>query len=170
MSESNEKISLAKHKLDWIKQLMCYRMIPTNYTPYKQPISDDQLERHLAHYPIKSGRFEPKGCLSITKIAIIIPFKNNKTKLNTLIWNLHTFLVPCNIAYGIYVVKSEKLLVFNKSLLMNAGFIESLKNDDYGCFIFHDVDMFPNDKNVVYDCSNTAPKLIASSLSYLRHK
>ena len=41
---------------------------------------------------------------------------------------------------------------FNRASLFNIGFIEALKEDDWDCFIFHDVDLVPeNDKNV-YKC------------------
>lgn len=35
---------------------------------------------------------------------------------------------------------------------MNVGFVEALKERDFDCFVFHDVDLMPeNDKNL-YTC------------------
>jgi len=41
---------------------------------------------------------------------------------------------------------------FNRGMLMNIGFMEAMKQRRWHCFIFHDVDLLPeNDKNI-YSC------------------
>jgi hypothetical protein len=35
-------------------------------------------------------------------------------------------------------------------MLMNIGFVEALKIYDYQCFIFHDVDLIPENDNNIY--------------------
>lgn len=37
-------------------------------------------------------------------------------------------------------------------MLMNIGFVEALKQYDYDCFIFHDVDLIPEDDRNLYTC------------------
>ena len=73
------------------------------------------------------------------KIAIIIPYRDRLVNLELLLRNLHPFLNRQNAYYGIYIVEPVSELLFNKGLSMNAGFIEASKEDDYDCFIFHDV-------------------------------
>ena len=41
---------------------------------------------------------------------------------------------------------------FNRAMLMNIGFVEALKIYDFQCFIFHDVDLIPENDNNIYNC------------------
>jgi hypothetical protein len=38
-------------------------------------------------------------------------------------------------------------------MLMNIGFVEALKIYDYQCFIFHDVDLIPENDNNCTGCN-----------------
>lgn len=41
---------------------------------------------------------------------------------------------------------------FNRGKLLNVGFTEALKLRDFDCFIFHDVDLIPEDDRNLYTC------------------
>jgi hypothetical protein len=41
---------------------------------------------------------------------------------------------------------------------MNIGFLESLKFNDFDCFMFHDVDLLPEDERNLYLCSRDNPR------------
>jgi len=43
--------------------------------------------------------------------------------------------------------------VFNKASLMNVAFVVARAFADFDCFIFHDVDMLPEDDRNFYVCS-----------------
>ena len=48
--------------------------------------------------------------------------------------------------YRIFVVEqSADDVEFNRAALMNVGFLEASKLDRYFCFVFHDVDLLPED-------------------------
>ena len=48
--------------------------------------------------------------------------------------------------YRIFVIEqSSDDEQFNRAALMNAGFMEANKFDRYFCFVFHDVDLLPED-------------------------
>ena len=54
--------------------------------------------------------------------------------------------------YGVYVINQDGEGTFNKARLMNLGFAEALKEYNYTCFVFSDVDLIPiNDRNI-YGC------------------
>ena len=39
---------------------------------------------------------------------------------------------------------------FNKAMLFNIGFIEAMKEYNWTCIIFHDVDLIPEDDRNIY--------------------
>lgn len=41
---------------------------------------------------------------------------------------------------------------FNRAKLMNIGFVEAKKMYDWQCYIFHDVDLLPEDDRNLYTC------------------
>ncbi|KAH3898153.1 hypothetical protein DPMN_022372 [Dreissena polymorpha] len=46
---------------------------------------------------------------------------------------------------------------------MNAAFAEVRKIEDFDCFVFHDVDMIPEDDRNIYTCTD-APKHMSPAL------
>jgi hypothetical protein len=58
---------------------------------------------------------------------------------------------------------------FNRGKLMNVGFTEALKYDNFDCFVFHDADLLPeNDKNL-YFCDNNVRQL-SSAIDEMRYQ
>ena len=52
--------------------------------------------------------------------------------------------------------------LFNRALLFNVGFKEAVKDYDWQCFAFHDVDNIPmNDKNM-YSCPDVPKQMVTS--------
>ena len=41
---------------------------------------------------------------------------------------------------------------FNRGALLNVGFLEARKLDNFTCFVFHDVDMVPETDFALYRC------------------
>lgn len=92
---------------------------------------------------------------------------------------MHYYLVRHNLTYGIYLIEPSEELTFNRGLLMNIGFLESIKdifdlsstNSSYwDCFIFHDVDMIPEDNRIFYSCDSSHPIHYAVAVSKFGYK
>uniref|UniRef100_A0A6B2FY48 Beta-1,4-N-acetylgalactosaminyltransferase bre-4 (Trinotate prediction) n=1 Tax=Myxobolus squamalis TaxID=59785 RepID=A0A6B2FY48_MYXSQ len=88
------------------------------------------------------------------KIAIIIPFRNRDTQLNTFLNHMHPFLIKQKLNYRIFVVEQVENSTFNRAMLLNIGFVESLQYDFFNCFIFHDIDLLPENDHNIYGCEN----------------
>lgn len=62
---------------------------------------------------------------------------------------MHDFLAGQGIAYAIYIIQQDKEGQFNRGMLFNVGFREALRDfDNFCCFIFHDVDLLPENPQV----------------------
>ncbi|CAO2580439.1 Beta-1,4-galactosyltransferase 1 [Lemmus lemmus] len=98
------------------------------------------------------GRYSPKDCISPHKVAIIIPFRNRQEHLKYWLYYLHPVLQRQQLDYGIYVINQAGETMFNRAKLLNIGFQEALKDYDYNCFVFSDVDLIPMDDHNAYRC------------------
>ncbi|XP_063349305.1 beta-1,4-galactosyltransferase 1-like [Pelmatolapia mariae] len=98
------------------------------------------------------GRFKPKDCEALQKVAIIIPFRNREEHLKYWLYYLHPILQRQQLDYGIYVINQDGDETFNRAKLLNIGYTEALKEYDYNCFVFSDVDLIPMDDRNTYKC------------------
>ncbi|XP_063435509.1 beta-1,4-galactosyltransferase 1-like [Mytilus trossulus] len=99
------------------------------------------------------GRSRPSDCCSRHSVAIIVPYRKRDQQLRTFLYNIHPILQRQELDYGIYVVEQDGHTKFNRAMLMNIGFVKALEHDDYKCFVFHDVDLIPENDRNMYTCS-----------------
>jgi len=111
-----------------------------------------EMESSLANVLTRGGRHRPRDCVARHKVAIIIPYRDRADHLRTLLFNLHSLLPRQQLDYGIYIVEQNGAEAFNRAMLFNVGAAEALKQYDYQCFIFHDVDLMPEDDRNIYSC------------------
>lgn len=98
------------------------------------------------------GFFRPASCLARHRVAIVVPFRDREAHLNIFINHMMPFLKKQQLEFAIYVVELAPKETFNRAMLMNIGFREAQKDREWQCFVFHDVDLLPeNDKNI-YSC------------------
>ena len=99
------------------------------------------------------GRWRPRECEAGHKVAIIVPYRDREPHLRAFLLNIHRFLQKQQIEYGVYIVEQSGNQPFNRAMLMNVGAAEAVKqHPDYQCYIFHDVDLLPEDDRNLYTC------------------
>ncbi|XP_070709055.1 beta-1,4-galactosyltransferase 1-like [Pempheris klunzingeri] len=98
------------------------------------------------------GHYKPPDCISRQKVAIIIPFRNRHEHLKQWLYYLHPILMRQQLDYGVYIINQYGDGVFNRAKLLNVGYTEVLKEYDYECFVFSDIDLIPLDDRNLYRC------------------
>ncbi|CAF0715049.1 unnamed protein product [Brachionus calyciflorus] len=116
------------------------------------------------------GRWAPKECKPRYKVAIIVPYRDRLFNLQLFLKHMHPFLRKQQLDYGIYLIEPIANITFNRGLLMNIGFAYALADDPtWKCFVFHDVDLLPEDERNIYSCPES-PRHMSSAVSTLHYK
>ncbi|KAM7418264.1 hypothetical protein PAMA_017762 [Pampus argenteus] len=118
---------------------------------FHTPVSLEQIKKDNPNLQ-PGGRFKPKDCEALQKVAIIIPFRKRDEHLKYWLYYLHPILQRQQLDYGVYVINQDGDEIFNRAKLLNVGYAEALKEYDYECFIFSDVDLIPMDDRNTYKC------------------
>ncbi|MBN3306208.1 B4GT3 galactosyltransferase, partial [Amia calva] len=101
---------------------------------------------------VKGGRYRPPNCVSQHRTAVIIPHRNREHHLKYLLYYLHPFLQRQQLNYGIYIIHQAGNFTFNRAKLLNVGFKEAMKEEEWDCMFYHDVDLIPEDDRNIYTC------------------
>ncbi|KAM3939206.1 beta-1,4-galactosyltransferase 1 [Leptodactylus fuscus] len=101
---------------------------------------------------MEGGRYKPKDCKALQKVALIIPFRKRDEHLKYWLHYLHPILQRQQLDYGVYVINQDGEATFNRAKLLNVGYMEALKEYNYDCFVFSDVDLIPMDDRNIYKC------------------
>ncbi|XP_074856500.1 beta-1,4-galactosyltransferase 4 [Carettochelys insculpta] len=109
---------------------------------------------------VAKGRHHPAECSALQRVAILIPHRNREKHLLYLLEHLHPFLQRQQLDYGIYVIHQACSTKFNRAKLLNVGYLEALKEENWDCFIFHDVDLIPENDFNIYMCDKQPKHLV----------
>ncbi|XP_026184838.1 beta-1,4-galactosyltransferase 4 [Mastacembelus armatus] len=109
---------------------------------------------------VTEGECEPVDCKARQSVAILIPHRNRERHLLYLLHHLHPFLQRQQLHYAIYVIQQAGDVTFNRAKLLNVGYLEALKDFSWECFIFHDVDLVPENDHNLYVCDNQPKHLV----------
>ncbi len=143
--------------------------ISINKTAY--PIEQIEKFPYIEQLDIESGGFgKPRTCRANYRVAIVIPYRDRLENLELFLAHMHPFLNKQQLEYGIYIAEPVEKITFNRGLLMNIGYNEASKDSDkWDCFVFHDVDLLPEDERNIYSCPET-PRHMSSAVSTLKYK
>ncbi|KAK7108727.1 beta-1,4-N-acetylgalactosaminyltransferase bre-4-like [Littorina saxatilis] len=134
----------------------------------KPPPSFGDLENQFSMLQ-PGGRYQPPDCRPKQKLAIIIPYRERRVHLKMFLRNMHPLLQRQQLDYTVFVVELEQGIDFNRALLFNIGFKEAMKLNNYTCFIFHDVDLLPEDDRNLYRCSDL-PRHMSVAVDRMKYK
>ncbi|XP_042217541.1 beta-1,4-galactosyltransferase 4-like [Homarus americanus] len=132
-----------------------------------EPLSDEEI---LRKYDIQAGGvWKPKDCQSRYNVALLIPYRNRSRHLQQFLTYMHPFLSRQQLNYRIVVVEQTADVAFNRAKLFNIGFKETLfKLDQVDCFIFHDVDLLPQNDYNTYACTHY-PRHMSTAVDTFRY-
>lgn len=85
-------------------------------------------------------------------MALVVPYRDRKPHLTTFLTHIHPFLQRQLLDYGLFIIEQAGTDDFNRAMLLNVGFVEALGMREFDCFIFHDVDLLPEDDRNLYTC------------------
>lgn len=115
------------------------------------------------------GRWWPSHCLARHRVAIIVPYRDRLRNLRVFLHHMHQFLRKQELDYGIYIIEQSGDGDFNRAKLLNVGYEVSKTMHDYNCFIFHDVDLIPENDQSIYACQEN-PYHISRCLDIYEYK
>jgi len=119
----------------------------------------DWLYQNELQFVRQGGWYAPSGCSERQSTAIIIPFRKREGHLPIFLRKLHPLLKRQQLHYRIFVIEQNDNSNFNRGKLMNIGFNFSQEFFPYNCFVFHDVDLVPEDDRIDYGCRNSPTHL-----------
>ncbi|XP_028392993.1 beta-1,4-galactosyltransferase 1-like [Dendronephthya gigantea] len=114
------------------------------------------------------GEWKPENCRA-KKVAIILPYRNRYEQLKIFLRHLHPILKRQLLDYRIFIIEQNGTTIFNRAILFNIGFMEAQKFNNYQCFIFHDVDLLPEDDRNMYNCV-TSPRHMCPAVDKFFYK
>jgi len=155
-----------------VSLLSCHNQHRQLFGPLRVDLTDRSYGEILRSNPLirKGGAYEPDDCTPSQNLAILIPYRNRTKNLRVWLSNLHPILQRQALKYRVLLIEQADDLPFNRAALINIGIIEAKKLDaDIDCFVFHDVDLIPEDDRNIYKCTAgaaTAMSVAASKWNY----
>lgn len=112
------------------------------------------------------GWWKPANCNPVHNVTLVVPFRERPTQLKKFLLHMHAFLQLQMVQYKIMVIEQVDENPFNRGKLLNVGFAESNKHARTHCYIFHDVDLLPENIKNIYGCTQHPRHMSAAVNSF----
>jgi hypothetical protein len=101
--------------------------------------------------------------MNAEKLAIIVPYKDREEDLYKFIGHMEWYLSSKFDDFKIYVIEQESPDLFNYGALCNAA-VKILESEGYNYFVFHDLDLLPQEDCDYSDTNMQYPTHMASTI------
>lgn len=118
---------------------------------FQYPIPTLQKLEKRFYWVENGGHYKPE-CETTNKVAFLVPYRNRTSHVKLFMQHMHPLLYRQQIEYTIFVIEQHGVGLFNRGILLNAGYLEAKKLRDFNCIILHDVDHLPEDDRNMYVC------------------
>ena len=126
-------------------------------------LSLKKLQELVNKTNIQNGCWTPrKYCQVRQSINLIVPYRDRINQVLPFLYHMHSFLQKQHREYCIFFSEQFDKGQFNRGKLMNTGFDFVMKHHPFwkkkeintkpDCFIFHDVDLLPENLKNLYGC------------------
>ena len=112
----------------------------------------------------------PRRWFELSKSCIYFLCRDRKEHLQLFLRHMHPVLQRQQLDYRIFVVEQAGDEAFNRAALMNVGYAEASRRGAFDCFVFHDVDLVPEDDRSVYSCPKETPKHLAVAVNKWKYR
>lgn len=136
----------------------------------KNPVPTVQQLEDRFKWLLPGGHWTPTNCRVDKSVAIIIPFRCRGEHLLLFLQHMHPFLKRQLLDYTIFIIEQDGEGPFNRATLMNVGYMEALKMRQFDCFIFHDIDLLPEDDRNIYMCHPDAPRHMSVAVDIFKYR
>ena len=124
-----------------------------------------ELEGLISKTGVQDGCWSPRHyCRVRQSVAIIVPYRDREHMFSPFLFHMHSFLQKQHREYCIILAEQADQGQFNRAKIFNAGFEWTLNKHKFwsdpkfnpgkkpDCFIFHDIDLLPEDIKNLYGC------------------
>ncbi|XP_077519492.1 beta-1,4-N-acetylgalactosaminyltransferase bre-4-like [Amblyomma americanum] len=115
------------------------------------------------------GRWMPTDCTPRHRVALVVPYRDRLMNLQVFLQHIHPFLQGQQLDYGIYLIEQNGTGDFNRAKLLNVGYEIAKAMHEYDCFIFHDVDLLPENRANKYVCRKN-PRHMSTCLDTMKYR
>ncbi|XP_076461530.1 beta-1,4-galactosyltransferase 4-like [Babylonia areolata] len=158
--------SVGDNAADAAEGSWCPAQPPKTDTAVKLKLNQTTFEevvKEIGHVMQDGGYFRPTACQSRERVAIIVPYRDREANLHILLRNLLPFLWRQMLEFTVFLAQQTAEHPFNKGVLFNAAYRESLRQGNFTCFIMQDVDLLPMDHRNLYRCGQHPRHLCLTS-------